>query len=228
MEKHTITREEYEAAKDLAKQNQNKRVDKRLQVIILRYEGMKDREIAVKLDYDRKRISQLCAEFKRVGVEEYARHKYGGNHRNMTDAAEKEFLDKFEASAKGGQLITITEMAAAYDKATGKAHASNSSVYNLLHKHGWRIILLVLDNAAWHKSKSLAIPDNIYLFYLPPRTPEMNPIEQIWKEIRKRGFKNTLFKSLDAVVDRLCDTCNSLTNECVKSITGRTWIRAMF
>ena len=89
-------------------------------------------------------------------------------------------------------------------------------------------ILLVLDNAAWHKSKSLAIPDNIYLFYLPPRTPEMNPIEQIWKEIRKRGFKNTLFKTLDAVVDRLCDTCNSLTNECVKSITGRTWIRAMF
>jgi len=89
-------------------------------------------------------------------------------------------------------------------------------------------ILLPLDNAVWHKSKTLIIPDNIYLFYLPPRTPEMNPIEQIWKEIRKRGFKNTLFKTLDKVIQRLCDTCNSLTNDCVKSITGRKWILSMF
>ena len=89
-------------------------------------------------------------------------------------------------------------------------------------------ILLPLDNAAWHKSKTLIVPDNIYLFYLPPRTPEMNPIEQVWKEIRKRGFKNTLFKSLDKVIEQLCDTCNSLTNDCVKSISGRNWILSMF
>ena len=89
-------------------------------------------------------------------------------------------------------------------------------------------ILLPLDNAAWHKSKTLKIPDNIYLFYLPPRTPEMNPIEQIWKEIRKRGFKNILFQTLDKVVQRLSDTCNSLTLECIKSITSRDWILSMF
>jgi putative transposase len=89
-------------------------------------------------------------------------------------------------------------------------------------------ILVPLDNAVWHKSKKLEIPDNIRLFYLPPRTPEMNPIEQIWKEIRKRGFKNTLFHTLDMVIERLCDTCNSLTNQCVKSITGRDWILSMF
>jgi len=89
-------------------------------------------------------------------------------------------------------------------------------------------ILLLLDNAVWHKSKTLVIPDNIRLFYLPPRTPEMNPIEQIWKEIRKRGFKNKLFQTLDKVIDRLCDTCNSLTNACIKSITARQWIVSMF
>jgi len=89
-------------------------------------------------------------------------------------------------------------------------------------------ILLPLDNAAWHKSKMLKIPDNIRLFYLPPRTPEMNPIEQIWKEIRKRSFKNTLFQTLDKVIQRLSCTCNSLTNECVRSITGRDWILSMF
>ena len=47
---------------------------------------------------------------------------------------------------------------------------------------------------------------DIVLFHIPPYTPEMNPIEQIWKEIRKRGFRNEVFASLEKVVDRLCDT----------------------
>ena len=140
MRKHTISKEEYEAIKALAKRNQNKRVDKRLQVLILRYEGMKDREIAKKLDYDRKRVSQLCAEFKLVGLNEYARQKYGGNNRNMKDEEEKEFLAEFEEAARNGQIITITEIAAAYDEKTGKQHESKSTVYYLLHKYGWRII----------------------------------------------------------------------------------------
>ena len=43
------------------------------------------------------------------------------------------------------------------------------------------IILLCCDGAAWHKSGALEIPENIELFHIPPYTPEMNPIEQIWK-----------------------------------------------
>jgi putative transposase len=82
-------------------------------------------------------------------------------------------------------------------------------------------ILFAVDNAVWHKNKALVIPDNIRLFYLPPRTPELNPIEQIWKEVRKRGFKNKIFKSLENVVGQLCLTLNSLSPDCVKSITGR-------
>ena len=41
------------------------------------------------------------------------------------------------------------------------------------------LILLCCDGAAWHKSNKLHIPENIELFYIPPYTPEMNPIEQI-------------------------------------------------
>ena len=86
------------------------------------------------------------------------------------------------------------------------------------------IILLCCDGAAWHKSSALKIPENIELFHIPPYTPEMNPIEQIWKEIRKRGFHNEFFSSLEKVMDRLCDTICSLTNQTVSSITGRKWI----
>lgn len=64
-------------------------------------------------------------------------------------------------------------------------------------------IILACDGAAWHKSGSLRIPENIELIFIPPYTPEMNPIEQIWKEIRKRGFKNEVFQTLQKVVEAL-------------------------
>ena len=89
-------------------------------------------------------------------------------------------------------------------------------------------IILVCDGAAWHKAKALQIPENIRLLFLPPATPEMNPIEQIWKEIRKRGFRNEIFKTLNHVVDRLCDTICSLTHDTIKSITARDWIKRCF
>ena len=85
-------------------------------------------------------------------------------------------------------------------------------------------ILLAVDGASWHKAKGLQIPGNIELFFLPPYTPEMNPIEQIWKEIRKRGFRNEIFISLEKVIDRLCFTICSLSNSTIMSITGRNWI----
>jgi putative transposase len=89
-------------------------------------------------------------------------------------------------------------------------------------------VLLVCDGAAWHKADILVIPENIRLLFIPPSTPEMNPIEQIWKEIRKRGFRNEVFATLDKVIVRLCETIRSLTKSTVKSITGRNWILECF
>ena len=90
------------------------------------------------------------------------------------------------------------------------------------------MILLALDQAPWHTTKNLVIPENIQLFYLLPCTPEMNPVEQIWKEIRKRGFKNEPFATLNKVIDELCDTINSLTINDIISITGREWIVSIY
>ena len=86
-------------------------------------------------------------------------------------------------------------------------------------------IVLVCDGAAWHKSKGLSIPHNIRLVFIPP---EMNPIEQIWREIRTQGFRNEIFASLDKVVDRLCETIQNLTKDTIKSITGRNWLLSVF
>ena len=89
-------------------------------------------------------------------------------------------------------------------------------------------ILLICDGAMWHKSNALVIPDQITLAFIPPYTPEMNPIEQIWKEIRKRGFRNEVFQTLEKVVDRLCDVIKKLPASVIQSITGRQWIMSMF
>ena len=89
-------------------------------------------------------------------------------------------------------------------------------------------ILLVCDGAAWHQSKTLKVPENITLLGIPPYTPEMNPIEQIWKQLRSMGFRNEVFKTLKEFVDRLCDTICDLTIDMVKSITCRQWIADAF
>lgn len=85
-------------------------------------------------------------------------------------------------------------------------------------------IFLVCDSAAWHRSKDLKIPKNIRLLSIPPYTPEMNPIEQIWKEIRKIGFRNEIFPSLKKVIERLQNSIQKISNETIKSVTGRDWI----
>ncbi len=89
-------------------------------------------------------------------------------------------------------------------------------------------IILVCDGAAWHKSKALNVPDNIRIAFIPPYTPDMNPIEQIWKEIRIRGFKNEVFQTLNKVVERLCSTINHLSPSTITSITARQWIVKVF
>ncbi|WP_088779421.1 IS630 family transposase [Streptococcus pneumoniae] len=89
-------------------------------------------------------------------------------------------------------------------------------------------LLLVMDNAIWHKSSTLKIPTNIGFAFIPPYTPEMNPIEQVWKEIRKRGFKNKAFRTLEDVMNQLQDVIQGLEKEVIKSIVNRRWTRMLF
>ena len=100
----------------------------------------------------------------------------------------------------------------------------NLFLQNLSKDFAEDFILLVCDGARWHDSKNLIIPSNIQLLHIPPYTPEMNPIEQIWEELREKGFRNEVFSSLNQVVDRLCQTITALTKETISSITGRDWI----
>lgn len=85
--------------------------------------------------------------------------------------------------------------------------------------------IMVLDNGAFHKAKSLTVPGNIGLVFLPPYSPELNPAENIWA-ILKRKFTNKLHKTLDEVSDFITKATDSLTPHQVKSTCGFKYIFA--
>lgn len=89
-------------------------------------------------------------------------------------------------------------------------------------------LVVVCDGAAWHKSSKLEVPENMTILHIPPYTPEMNPIEQIWRELRTQGFRNEVFATLEKVVNRLCETIRHLSKNTIISITRRQWIWRIF
>lgn len=60
-----------------------------------------------------------------------------------------------------------------------------------------------VEQAAWHRSKRLQVPENIRLIPQLPRSPERNPVEHLWDYLRKHAMRNTLFHSLDKVTNAL-------------------------
>jgi hypothetical protein len=87
-------------------------------------------------------------------------------------------------------------------------------------------IVMVLDGAGWHRSNGLVIPKNMKLLPLPSYSPELNPVENIWEEIREKGFDNKVFTSMDTLEDQLVYELKRLEDnpEITKSISGWPWI----
>ncbi|MDR2113646.1 MAG: IS630 family transposase [Candidatus Accumulibacter sp.] len=87
-------------------------------------------------------------------------------------------------------------------------------------------IVMVMDGAGWHKSSDLKVPKNMRLLLLPPHSPELNPVENIWEDIREKYFHNRVFPSLDAVEDHLLTSLKHLEDhpEITHSISSWDWI----
>jgi hypothetical protein len=73
----------------------------------------------------------------------------------------------------------------------------------LAKKYSRQLILLFADGAGNHHSDALKVPDNIILRLLPAYSPELNPQENLWDEIREKIFKNYALKSMEGVYAKL-------------------------
>ena len=96
-------------------------------------------------------------------------------------------------------------------------------------RHPDEFILMIMDGAGWHKAKALKIPENMALIFLPPYSPELNPVEHIWDSIRENDFSNTVFNSIEAVEDQLARSLAELEKDPAKVIglTGFPWLTSI-
>ena len=85
--------------------------------------------------------------------------------------------------------------------------------------------VVLLDQAGWHLSAKVQVPDNITLMPLPSRSPELNPVENIWQFMRDNWLSNTVFTSHENIVTHCCEAWNNLIDEPWKimSIGLRQW-----
>ena len=90
-------------------------------------------------------------------------------------------------------------------------------------------ILMIVDGASSHKAKALAVPANIALIPLPRSSPQLNPQENVWDEIREKNFPNRVDASMEAVRQQLTAGLAAFANSpsSVTSLTAWPWIRSI-
>jgi len=110
----------------------------------------------------------------------------------------REFVQVFAAVApEAGELISLI------------LPTANTAMMNLFLTHVSEtladfFIVMQVDQAGWHHSRTLQVPSNIRLIAQPAHSPEVNPVEHLWEELREKYLHNLAFLSLDALEEQLC------------------------
>jgi transposase len=111
---------------------------------------------------------------------------------------------------------------------TEKMNTTNMSAFlsQVSQAHSQEFIVMVVDGASSHKAKELVVPENIRLIPLPGYSPELNPQEHIWDEVREKAFPNLVLDQMALVVERLKHGMGSLAADAqrVRGITAWPWI----
>ncbi len=89
--------------------------------------------------------------------------------------------------------------------------------------------VVVTDGAGYHHKAAITIPDNITLITLPPYSPELNPIENVWQYLRQNFLAHRIFDDYDQIVEACASAWNALvaTPERLRTITSREWAKAV-
>lgn len=140
MRKTAITEEEYDQIVAAEKATQDKQVSRKLKVLMLRHENLSNADIGKRLGLCSVRVSQIVSEYKKQGLDAFVQKKYGGHHRNMSEAEETELLEGFKKQAESGQIVITREIKAVFDKRLGR-DTGRGYIYMLLARHGWRKVM---------------------------------------------------------------------------------------
>ena len=105
----------------------------------------------------------------------------------------------------------------------------NTEMMNIFIEHlraelNGRQCFLILDCAGWHNFKELQIPPNTKLVFLPPYSPELNPVERLWDWLKRNTIRNRFFQTLDEVMDSVEEYMRATTTNMKKSMCGCNYI----
>jgi transposase len=86
--------------------------------------------------------------------------------------------------------------------------------------------IVLMDKAGWHTSGDLVVPENLSLVFLPPYSPELNPIERLWLHLRDNRLSHCVFQTTDEIVDTCCDAWNWLLGQTgrIRSLCSYPWL----
>lgn len=93
-------------------------------------------------------------------------------------------------------------------------------------RHPDKHVLMFMDQAAWHTTENLLLPENMTIDFLPPRSPQCNPQEPVWKVLRRDFLGNRHFNSLNDVASATANGLHALENDkpFLKGLCGFDWI----
>jgi len=88
--------------------------------------------------------------------------------------------------------------------------------------------VVLMDRAGWHTTDKLKLPKNISIILLPSRSPELNPVENLWQYLRQNWLSNRVFEDYDAILEAGCEAWNRLIEQpqTIRSIGMRDWAHA--
>ncbi len=100
-------------------------------------------------------------------------------------------------------------------------HLDEISKYIARKAHG----VVLMDRAGWHRAGDLKVPKNLTIILLPSRSPELNPVENVWQYLRANHLSNRVFETYDDIIEAGCEAWNQLidTPNIITSIGMRKW-----
>ncbi len=131
--------EELQAAR---KKNKNKKVDKRLEALLLRASDVKREIVAKKTGFSKQYITDLTAKYHNEGLASITENHYKGNHRNLSWDEEEALLRSFDEAAEKGQIVEVSAIKRAYEEMTGKDYSkAHGIIYDVMKRHGFRRVM---------------------------------------------------------------------------------------
>ena len=140
MKEPRIRESQVEEIKAARKANQNKKIEKRLQVLEMYGAGKSQKEMQEASGFCRSYINLIIKMYKEKGLSAVGEAHYKGNHRNMSYEEEEAVLAPFKAEAEAGQMIEVSKIKAAYEEKVGHKIGSGQ-IYYVLKRQGWRKVM---------------------------------------------------------------------------------------